>query len=1012
VIGSADLQLLLQSTPAAVAGLTATVRANVVNYGPSAAAGAVVLVTLPPGTALAATQLPDGWTATLTPEGAVRLATDQVLAPGAAIPLDLVVAISPLLPVGSSLEFGGTVASATPDPDPGNNAHTTDTSVLALADFAVYKTGPAQLVAGDLATYTVVVQNEGPSAGYLRDLKDSLPLELSLVSANLQASDGSLTACAGAICQAARPLGVGDLLTMTVVAQVDPEITDGTLVTNTATAFADAASPDPVETNNQAGHVAPITAWAQIAIDKADLIDPVYPDTLLAYVLAVTNLGPAVAAGLLVTDTLPEGVTFMGSTAPCAEGPAGVITCSLDALARGERAAFQVMVRVAAWVPNGTVLYNTAVVTSTTPLRDSVLTADEETRVIVPSGPLADLAVLKLVEPGRVRSGGLVTFTLVVTNNGPSPVNSAQLLDLLPTRLELVQVTASQGFCNAGINCLLGTLNYLPDSQEGPALRGTAIVTVVARATGALYVQQVLTNTAYVQSERQDPAPENNYAAAPVVVLPDTPLADVQIEKRDRLGVSTAGGLITYTLHVYNAGPSPAAAVVVQDVLPPGVTYVAATPAPSGGAPAAPRWSLKKMAAGAMADITLVVRSSADAQAGLLIRNTATVTTTTADPAPQNNSATAESQVFGMVDLEVRKTAQPTSALPGENVTYLITVTNRGPSAARDVDIKEQLPAGMTMVGMKPGRGVCVSQICQFGAMPAGETIVVTATAKVNAGLRPGTILTNTATGFTDTPDTNPRNNQSRVPIIVGPLVNLQVSKHTQALTATVGTEITYTMIVTNLGPSPAPNVVLTDVVPNGFAFVRTDSAVVCTRVDRWYTVCPLGKLDPGEVKRVALVFFIESVRPGTVANTVRVNSPDAYDPLGGGQGEVVIPTDPKGPTAVDLARFDVTVEGNALVVTWQTLRELDTWSFRLWRNSVNDRDTAELVTADPIYAEGSGTIYRFVDTQVAPDTVYYYWLQEIATSGAKKEIDVVRGGLGMTARNLYLPLIGAGATR
>jgi uncharacterized repeat protein (TIGR01451 family) len=315
----------------------------------------------------------------------------------------------------------------------------------------------------------------------------------------------------------------------------------------------------------------------------------------------------------------------------------------------------------------------------------------------------------------------------------------------------------------------------------------------------------------------------------------------------------------------------------------------------------------------------------------------------------------------------------------------------------------------MTIVGMKPSRGVCVSQICQFGTMAAGETIVVTATAKVNAGLRAGTILTNTATGFTDTPDSNPRNNQSRAPIIVGPLVSLQVSKHAQATTATVGTEITYTMIVTNLGPSQSPNVVLTDVVPSGFAYLRTGSEVVCSRADRWYTVCPLGSLDPGQVKRLDLVFFIEAVRPGSVANTVLVNDPDAYDPSGGGQGEVVVPTDPKGPTAVDLARFDVAVEGDALVVTWQTLRELDSWSFRLWRNTVNDRDSAELVTADPIYAEGSGTIYRYVDTQVAPDTVYYYWLQEISATGVMKEIDVVQGGLGLSPRNLYLPLIGAG---
>ncbi len=101
---------------------------------------------------------------------------------------------------------------------------------------------------------------------------------------------------------------------MTVVARVDAALVEGTLLTNTATVFADAATPDPVEANNQADHTAPVVALAQIAVDKYDLVDPVYPDALLAYAIVVANQGPSTAAGLVVTDTLPPGVTYMSST--------------------------------------------------------------------------------------------------------------------------------------------------------------------------------------------------------------------------------------------------------------------------------------------------------------------------------------------------------------------------------------------------------------------------------------------------------------------------------------------------------------------------------------------------------------------------------------------------------------------------------------------------------------------------------------------------------------------------
>jgi uncharacterized repeat protein (TIGR01451 family) len=420
------------------------------------------------------------------------------------------------------------------------------------------------------------------------------------------------------------------------------------------------------------------------------------------------------------------------------------------------------------------------------------------------------------------------------------------------------------------------------------------------------------------------------------------------------------------------------------------------------------------MPPGTSAVLTLVVRSDAGALGGLLIRNTADVTTTTRDPVPQNNQSSTHSQVFGAVDLEVRKTAQPTYVLPGEMVTYLITVTNHGPSAAQDVDVKEQLPHSTTLVKLEPSRGVCVSQICQFGAMTAGEQIVLTATVRADGGLLPGAVLSNTATGFTDTPDRNPGNNQDTTPVVVGPLVNIAVSKHAQVVTATVGTEITYTMIVTNHGPSLSPNVVLTDLVPAGFAYLRTSGPYGCTRSSRWYVVCPLGPLAAGATTRTDLVFFIESVRPGSVTNQVIANDPDAFDPGGGGLGEVTIPSDPRGPTAVHLARFDVSVQENVLMVTWESLRELDTWVYRLWRSTSTERDSAELITPVDIPARGSGSTYTYIDANALPKTRYYYWLQEIALSGIQKEIDVVQGGIDLEeARpSLFLPYVEAGAAQ
>ncbi len=168
--------------------MTATVYANLVNHGPSAAVGAVVTLTLPPGATFDQAQLPAGWT--VVPRPAARLLDDQP-EPGARRRVPLAVVRRPRSghPAGEQPGVCGRAScSPTPDPTPSNNTATADTSVLAQADFAISKQGPDRLPAGGLVTYTIAVHNNGPSSGMIRDIKDSLPPGLTLVAASLQGS--------------------------------------------------------------------------------------------------------------------------------------------------------------------------------------------------------------------------------------------------------------------------------------------------------------------------------------------------------------------------------------------------------------------------------------------------------------------------------------------------------------------------------------------------------------------------------------------------------------------------------------------------------------------------------------------------------------------------------------------------------------------------------------------------------------------------------------------------------
>jgi len=1006
----ANLSLLLNSTPTAIAGLTATVQAQVVNLGPSSAVGAIVTLTLPAGTSYQDVVLPPNWYAAPNADNTVTLTTTEILSPGASVPLLVQVRLDPGLSPGQSLEFTGEVASQTPDNDRTDNYASTDTSVIARADLAIYKTGPNVLLAGALVTYVITAENRGPSAASVRDLKDVLPAGVALQRATLEIAGNSVTACVSAICQMQRPITVGEVVTMTVVGLVDPALPDGSVLTNTATVFVENLTPDPNESNNQAYHAAPVATLAQIGIDKYDLIDPVEPDGLLVYVLVVTNTGPSLARNVIVTDTLPPHVTYHSTTGPCTEATPGTVVCTVGDLAVGARMLFLIVVKVNATAPNGFLLHNTVTLNSTTPLTNSTLFADEATRVLRSGGPQADLEVIKTTHTPSVESGDEVTFTLRITNHGPSPVRNAQLLDLLPGGLTLVRVQTSQGFCNAGVTCLLGALDFAADANGSPIIEGSAVVTIVARAAADLVDGVVLTNTAYVQSELVDPAPDNNLDDANITV--SARFADVSVRKHGAQ-YATAGEVITYTVTVENFGPATARHVTLSDPMPIGAHYLSATPAPTSGSVDNPVWELGSMAPGELITIELVVQVDSQAPPALILVNTAYVSSTTPDLNLSNNQATATTQSYGAADLEVIKTADREIVYGDEVVYYTITVNNLGPSLSDRVDVKELIPPGTELLSLGASQGACVNAICQVGNIQVGEPVVITASVRIiSPTFPPGTVLTNTAMAFTNTPDPNPANNTDSDSVTVGPVVNLGALKLTHVQTAVVGTTISYTVLVTNYGPSDAPAIVITDHLPYRLVYLWSTAVNGCAlHGDEFTLVCNAGPLPAHRSLAVELYFFISALSGDRMHNRIVADAPGSnLSGLGRPESELEIPANPV-PTAILMETYTLEKSEDALILRWKTLSEFMIQSFRLWRSTTPDRNDAILLTPDGIPASGVGNEYTYVDRDVQKGVTYWYWLETVTVDGGGWVHQVLMGRLGPDEL-LYLPLVTMGATQ
>src|SRR5689334_23714185 len=85
------------------------------------------------------------------------------LAAGASASFVLVAHVSPSVLEGTVFSNTATLGSATTDPDPANNSSTAGTLVHAHADLSVFKTGPAETIAGDPANvvYSLTIVNNG-----------------------------------------------------------------------------------------------------------------------------------------------------------------------------------------------------------------------------------------------------------------------------------------------------------------------------------------------------------------------------------------------------------------------------------------------------------------------------------------------------------------------------------------------------------------------------------------------------------------------------------------------------------------------------------------------------------------------------------------------------------------------------------------------------------------------------------------------------------------------------------
>ena len=591
-----------------------------------------------------------------------------------------------------------------------------------------------------------------------------------------------------------------------------------------------------------------------------------------SYTIPVSNVSTLGATSGVVTmnDTLPLGITPTSATGTgwtCSVSGQTVSCVRSDSLATGASYPSITLSGIVLQSAPATVT-NTAVIGGG---GDANLLNDTATDVatVVSS---ADMAVTDAASPNPVAAGSNITYTQVVTNNGPSAADNATLIDTVPANTTFVSMVAPSGW-----SCLTpavggtGTV-VCSDANMPGATSGT--FTFVVKVTTGTANGTIITDTVSTASATSDPTSSNNSATANTLVGGTGPNLSVT-DVASPVPVQS-GSNITYTQIVTNTGLTPILNATFAETASANQTFVSVT-APAGwtctGFPTS-NCTATTVAAGASATFTVVYKVNTGLANGTATSDS--VTMNASNQAYGSNTASAPDIVEALTqaDLVLATGAAPPTVLAGNNITYTQTITNDGPSAATTVAFTEATPTNTTFQSViapagwtctTPAVGATGTVTCNDASLASASAANITVVVNV-----PSTVTASTITAASSVTATNSPTSNTSVVTNVSDQCDLTVTNSGTPSPVTAGSTITYTQTIYNHGPSNCSAATLTEPTPANTTFVSV--AAVTTGGGTW--TCPNAapiscsnpSVPPGSTGTITAVY---TVAAGTAAGTI-----------------------------------------------------------------------------------------------------------------------------------------------
>lgn len=811
-------------------GAVITLTTTVTNAGPSAATGVLVRSAVGAGLTILAVQPSQGvynTTSGAWDVGTVAGSGSQVLRITARVGSPNVITSTASVAAVDQYETG-------PGNDSGSTVITPQRSDIALG-LAVDAATPN---VGQYVTYTITVGTAGPDPATGVIVSDSLPAGLQFFSSSQTRGGYDPTTGLWTI----GGVEPGSSQVLRIVARV----TSPYATSNTATVAA-SDQYDPDATNN--------TATAASDPQQADLalastVDVARPNVgdVVTLTITVADAGPGAATGVGVSAPLPAGLAFVAAAPDQGSYDPATGLWAVGPLAAGASRSLRVTARVTS--------------SAATTASAAVAAADQfdpstgnnaAAATITPQR--SDLALTTASDVARPNVGDVATFTVTVANAGPDAATGVRITDLLPPGLAFLGATGPGTYDPTDGTWVVGTI----------APGSSSVLQIRARVAAP----GPQTNTATVAAVDQfDPAPANDSSSITLVpTRSDLALAVTA----DRIAPNV-GDLVTFTITLANAGPDDATGVRIRDLLPAGLSLVAASPSEGIYARSTGIWEVGRLAAGTAS--TLVVQATVIGPDPAT--NTASILAADQfDPGTANNlaSATITPQ---RADLALTAVADRTRPNLGDIVTVTITLGNAGPNAATGVRVDDLTSSGLALISASPSLGIYdpTTGSWDLPGIPSGASPTLTLAYRVTSP-DPATFSASIVAGD----QYDPTRADRAAGISFAPLrSDLSLAATVDDATPNVGDVVTFTVTLADVGPDNASGVAASVPLPSGYTFVSaTPQQGIFDLASGTWTV---GAVTPGAPISLLLRARVDVVAPPAIVATIA--AADQFDPSTG----------------------------------------------------------------------------------------------------------------------------------